>query len=143
MPSPNLDLVRSIYADWERGDFSSAAWGDPDIEITIIDGPAPGTWTGVVGAAESMREFLDAWEEVRFGADEYRKLDGERVLVLDHAHGRGKASGLEIGQTQTKGAHLFHVRGGKVTRVTRYWDRERAFADLGLAPEADAADARD
>jgi hypothetical protein len=28
--------------------------------------------------------------------------------------------------------HLFHLHGGKVTRLVAYGDRKRAFADLGL-----------
>jgi ketosteroid isomerase-like protein len=81
---------------------------------------------------EGFRDFLNAWEGYRVAADEYRDLDEERVLVLTHASARGKVSGVEIGQLH---AHLFHVRGGKVTRVVNYFDRERAFADLGLTPQ--------
>jgi ketosteroid isomerase-like protein len=52
-----------------------------------------------------------------------------------HLSGRGKTSGLDLAQIRSKGAWLVHVRDGKVTRFVRYWDRERALADLGLAPE--------
>jgi ketosteroid isomerase-like protein len=133
--SANLDLVRSIYADWERGDFSRADWAHPEIELVHVDGPAPGRWTGLTGTAEGLRGWLSAWEGVRSEAEGYRELDGERVLVLFRASGRGKRSGLEIGQVRSQGAALYHVHDGKVTRIVNYFDRERAFADLGLKPE--------
>jgi ketosteroid isomerase-like protein len=135
MASANLELVRSLYADWERGDFSSVEWAHPEIEWVIADGPEPGRWTGLAGLAEARRVFLSAWEDFRTEVEEYREPDDERVLVLTQRSGRGKTSGLELGQIRTKGAALFQVRDGKVTRVVYYFDREHALADLGLAPE--------
>jgi ketosteroid isomerase-like protein len=128
--SENLDLVRSIYAAWERGDFSSAEWAHPEIEFVLPDGPDPGTWKGLAEMAESWRSQVSAWEAFDAVADEVRQLDDERVLVLSHFTARGKTSGLEVRQ---KGAELFHIRDGKVTRLVTYWERERALSDLGLA----------
>jgi ketosteroid isomerase-like protein len=131
--SANLDLVRSIFADWERGDFGHAAeWADPRIEYVIADGPDPGEWPGLGAAAAATRGVLSTWKDYRFEVDEYRPLDDERVLVLVIRRGRGGTSGLELGQMKTKGAHVFHVRDGKVVRLVAYWDRDRALADLGL-----------
>ena len=130
--SENLDLVRSIYADWERGDYSAAAWAHPEIEYVFVDGPAPGTWTGLVAAGATWRDYLRAWEEYSVEVEEYRELDSERVLVLVRVSGSGKTSGLELAQMGASGASLFHFRGGKVTRFVNYFDRNRALADLGL-----------
>jgi ketosteroid isomerase-like protein len=132
--SENLDLVRSLYADWGRGDFSSVEWAHPEIEYVIADGPSAGRWTGLAGMMKGWRDFLSAWDQFQAQVEEYRELDGERILALVHFSGRGKASGLEAAQwTTTKGGvNLFHVRGGKVTRLVIYFDRGRALADLGL-----------
>jgi ketosteroid isomerase-like protein len=136
--SANLDLVRSIHAAWGRGDYSSAEWAHPEVEFVAADGPSPGSSTGLAGMAEATRDWLSVWEEARIEVDEYRELDGERVLALFHRSGRGKTSGLELGQIRTDGATLFHIRRGKVTTLVFYMDRERALADLGLAQPGSA-----
>ena len=140
MPSANLELVRSIYAAWERGDFSSAEWAHPEIEFVRADGPSPGSWTGLAGMAEAWRDWLSAWEGACVVADGYRELDQSRVLVLARFTGRGKTSGLGLEEMWAKGASLFHVRDGKVTRFVGYLDRDRAFADLGIDPEGRSPD---
>ena len=38
MASENVELVRSIFAVWERGDWSSAAWADLYDVFTLRDG---------------------------------------------------------------------------------------------------------
>ena len=127
--SENLDLVRSIYAAVGRGDYTVAEWADPKIEYVVADGPDPGSLRGRDGLVQAMRSLFSAMEDVRAEAEEYRELDAERVLVLTRLSGRGKTSGVQIGD---RGAELFEVHDGKVTRIVVYWDRGRALADVGL-----------
>lgn len=138
MASAKLDLVRSVLAAWERGELRSVDWADPEIEFVFADGPDPGSWRGHSGLADAFRDWLSAFAGFRIEADEFRELDDERVLVLTRAGGQGKASGLDVGQAEANIAHVFHVRGKRVTRLVVYFDRERAFADLGLRAEADS-----
>lgn len=86
---------------------------------------------------QGWREFVSAWERYRLDVDAYRELDNERVLVLYQRIGRGKASGMDLGQLRTKGATVFHVREGKVTRLVSYVEPERALADR-LTGESDS-----
>jgi ketosteroid isomerase-like protein len=134
--SANVEFVRSIYAAWERGDYSSAEWADPEIEYVFADGLSPGRWRGLAEMAEGMRDFLSAWKDFHSEAEEYLELDAERVLVLAHWRGRGKMSRVELGRLRTKSASLFHIRAGRVTRLVLYVDGERALADLGLSSKS-------
>jgi hypothetical protein len=130
--SQNLDLVRSIYARWERGDYGTADWASPEIELVMADGPVVGTWTGLAGLAEATREVLGALEDARIEAESFRDLDNGRVLVLSRFTGRGKSSGVEMAEVRANGASVFDIQDGVVTRHTFCFDRDRALADLGL-----------
>jgi ketosteroid isomerase-like protein len=133
MPSANLDMVLSIFANWERGDFSSVSWADPNMEFVGIDGPEPGSWKGLVNIAAGWAGFLGTWVEYHPEADEYLELDRARVVVLIRGYGLGKTSGLKVAH---EGAVAFCFRDGKVTSLTIYWERARARAELGLAVES-------
>jgi hypothetical protein len=52
MSQENVDLVRSIYAAWERGDFGSVEWAHPGIEFVMADGP----WARQLAALKQILE---------------------------------------------------------------------------------------
>lgn len=126
--------MRSIYADWERGNYNSVEWADPEIEFVQVGETDRPSARGLAAMAEAWREWLEAWDNFRAGAEGYRDL-GDSVLVLNFS-AVGKTSGLEVGRVQTPGASMFDIREGKVTRLVIYGNRDQAFSDLGLTPDA-------
>jgi ketosteroid isomerase-like protein len=138
--SANLDLVRSIYADWERGDFSRTDWADPEIEMTTPDAWEIGEVKGLRSTAETWRTWLSAWRDYRVEASEFRDLDDDRVMVLvdddrvmvlGRMRRRGRLSDA-VGVAEI--VNVLHIRDGKVIRLVMYPNRDRALADLGLTP---------
>lgn len=130
--SSNLDLVRSIYTSWERGDWGADEWADARIEFVVADGPDPKSIEGKEAMAAEWRAFLTAWTDYTIYAEEYRELDEHRVLVRLNASGRGKASGAEIAGGSARGANIFHIEDGRVKRLVIYFDHHDALADLGI-----------
>jgi ketosteroid isomerase-like protein len=131
--SANVQLVWAIYEDWGRGDFSSLDWAHPDFELALVDGPNPGRWRGA-DAGAAWRDMLATWDDFRAVAEDVTAIDAGRVLVLTRNTGRGKTSGLELGDMETRGANVLHLRDGKVARIDAYFSRDLALAELDNDP---------
>src|SRR5260370_38916176 len=95
MSQENVELVGSISAAHERGDYGSAEWAHPDIEDVIVGGPPPGSWKGRAAMARAAGELFSAWAGRRTVVGEVRPLDDERALGRGHGGGRVKACSSE------------------------------------------------
>jgi ketosteroid isomerase-like protein len=130
--SENLDLVRSIYAGWERGDFSSSGWAAPTIEFVFVDGPEPGRWTGIEQMAAAWRRVLGEFEDFRTEGARYTELGNGRILALTRFHGHAKRSGFDLSQMASDQAAIFDLRDRRITRIELHWDAGRVLADADL-----------
>ena len=130
MSQENVETLRAVYERWGRGDFWTPEVFDSDVEVVWgADMPDTGTYYGMAGLEEGIREFFKAWDQVAWEADEIIDV-GERVLVLATARGRGRGSGLE---TETRFAHIWTMRDGRAIRIAAYTNPAEALKAVGLA----------
>ena len=123
----NADLVRTLFDDFNRGDFEAALakvaedvdWGEPpDMPDT------GGAYRGHDGLTKGFARFLGAWESIRVDLEEVT-AHGERVVVMTRWHGRSKGTGIEVDQ---RVAQVYELRDGKVTRVRQFRSLDEALA---------------
>ncbi len=131
MSEENVELVRRIYAAWERGDFSETWWCADDFEFEIPDGWNPGIHYGAAAMGRAWRDWLQGWRSFHTRLVEVRDL-GDRVLAVNRFGGEGRTSGLV---PDSLGATIWEIRDGKVTRLAPYARLENALADLGIEDE--------
>jgi ketosteroid isomerase-like protein len=132
MSRETVDVVRRMCEAFIAGDVGDA------LDILHVDV----IWHGTIGGLEEGRtahghdeviegfvESLRDWERHSLEVEDY--LDaGDRVVVLWHEAGRGKASGVEV---ETRTAVVYTVRDGEVVEVQGYMDRRQALDAVGLS----------
>jgi ketosteroid isomerase-like protein len=127
MPGPNVRLVGRVYERWNEG-ASMADLLDPHFEwVQSADAVEPGTHKGVGEARVGAAKIRAIFPEFRIEAERYVEL-GDDVVVVYRARARS-ASGVE---TEFSGAHVWTVRGGKITRLRDFSEVRQAFDAVGL-----------
>jgi uncharacterized protein len=120
----NVEVVRRIYAAWQRGE-SAGQWMDRDIEYV---NPHDAVEQGVLRGRKSFARVTESFDEVSFEPERFVGA-GEKVVVIAKLRGRGRASGIE---TETVQGYVWTVRDGKAVRFEWFRDPLEAMAAAGL-----------
>jgi ketosteroid isomerase-like protein len=131
MSQENVDAVRSIYGEWENGNFRAGVdlYHSLVLFIPFPDFPAAEHYLGREGVREFMRGFLAAWTNLTMAAEDVIEV-GDSVVVTTRWRGVGKESGA---QTEKRVFDVWTFRGRTVTRVEFFLDRADALAAVGLS----------
>ena len=143
MSDENVRLVKSLQppADSDLATFfrDPSEWGriarifEPrvhaDLESGFVRAGERTTHRGLEGFRQTWLDWLEPWESYRA---EIRELvpHGGHVLVLVHDYGRRPGMTAEV---PLRGAAVWTVRDGKISRAFFYTDREDALNDVGAS----------
>jgi hypothetical protein len=132
----SLAVVQHAYQSFQRGDVPAVLdviaddieWDTPK----VVGAPFGGSYRGRAAVAGFFRE-LSAAEDVEVFEPREFITEGERVAAVVTYRSRIKATGR---LNETTLAHLFTVRGGKITRFLELYDTaavERAYQQTASA----------
>ena len=128
MSQEHVEIVRGMYEQFARGDFS--AWADlpADVEfVTSPEVPDAGTYRGEA-AIRWMTAWVESFEGHTMEATEIIGA-GDKVLVAILQRGRPRGS-----QTVVEGRWwvVHTLRGGEIVRAEVVQERAHAFEAAGL-----------
>jgi ketosteroid isomerase-like protein len=133
MSEQNVEIVRRIYAEWERGNFAAAAeWYDPEIrfEAWMPDASENVTAHGVAELRDFTGNWFAQWKNYRVIGDEFREASDDKVFVGGRQVASGHQSGVEV---ESPGFAVWTFRGGKVVELFLNYDRHKALEVAGLS----------
>jgi ketosteroid isomerase-like protein len=131
MSQENVELVRRAFGLVTiPGDPEAMILAThPAFEMHLIGvGGEPVHYAGARGIRKFFEDVAVSWESFRFEATDLRDL-GDRVLVLGHVRGRGRASGVEV---DDRWAWIVALREGRAASLRGFLDHREALEAAGL-----------
>jgi limonene-1,2-epoxide hydrolase len=127
MSQENIELVRSLQEDWNRGDTTVAVDKfHPDLEFLPLRAATEGAYHGLAGFQTFVADTLEVFEKFEM---HYKFADlGERVLAWGYIHVRARGSGIE---TDIESGGVFEFRDGKVVRWEDFGSKDKALEAVG------------
>src|SRR5436190_21439993 len=127
-----IDLVEVLKSDDPLAIFAGRPLEsiEPDIEVIFeasYAGGPPLTFEGLGGLLEGWLDWLIPWETYRVKIDQIVDA-GDDVVVPVTVRARTERHGVEVEHSP---AAVWNVRGGRVTAVHFFLDRDHAFAFAG------------
>jgi ketosteroid isomerase-like protein len=133
VPREDVELVRSAFEAWNRGDIDGfTALASEDIAWLEVSGRPEGGSSERFGRdrmRHALESLFDAWESYRIEVERIEEA-GERVLAVVREVAKGRASGVEI---DGRWGYLVTVENGLIVRTEAYRDAGQALRVAGLA----------
>jgi uncharacterized protein len=130
MSQENVEIVRRGYERFNDHDIDGfLQLCAPDFEFRDLPSlPGSGVFTGHDAARGWWAQLVDAFEDLRFDADDFIDA-GDRVVVVNHATGRGRGSGADV---EMHFSSVWTLNDGKVVKCIVYDDHDDALKAGGL-----------
>jgi ketosteroid isomerase-like protein len=133
----NVQLVRGLLDAFAKRDHEGAFdLYDPEIEwdasaMSEVIPDIAGVYHGHDGVRAYWRNWLSAWDDLRFEVEDVRGAGDEVVALIAHQRQKGRHSGIETGVPDF--GLVFTIREGKVVRWRAFPDQPSALEAAGLS----------
>jgi ketosteroid isomerase-like protein len=128
MSHENVEIVRSTYEAFDRGDIDAALSNADPALVTYRADPEASTWHGPDGFLQSMADWTEGFDHFSARAEEFIDA-GDRVIVRVHQWALGQSSGAPV---EADFWFVHSLSGGKVTRLDIFAKKGPAFESAGL-----------
>jgi ketosteroid isomerase-like protein len=136
MSLENVELVRSLQDEWNRGDTTVLADKfHSDLEFLPLRAATEGAYRGLAGLETFIADTFEVFDKFEL---HYEFADlGEQVLAWGTIHVRARGSGIE---TDIESGGVWEFRDGKVVRWEDFGSRDSALEAVGLRHADSLAD---